>query len=100
MTYRPLDNGTEATSPRANGTRIRGREVRGTVHDPGAAMMGGVAAAGLFSNAYDLAELAETWREAGSSRGFASCRKRARSMDQSGWRTATTAEDWPSTSPP
>lgn len=34
--------------------------LRGTVHDPGAAMFGGVAGhAGLFSNAYDLSQLYE-----------------------------------------
>ena len=50
---------------------FREREVRGTVHDPGAAMMGGVAChAGLFSNAYDLAELAETWRRGGVFKGI------------------------------
>ena len=52
--------------PERMGPRIQGGEVRGTVHDPGAAMMGGVAChAGLFSNAYDLAELGETWLRAG-----------------------------------
>ena len=59
------------TSPRANGTENSGARSAGTVHDPGAAMMGGVAChAGLFSNAYDLAELAETWRRGGVFKGI------------------------------
>jgi CubicO group peptidase (beta-lactamase class C family) len=37
---------------------FRKQQLRGDVHDPGAAMFGGVAGhAGLFSNAYDLAQL-------------------------------------------
>jgi CubicO group peptidase (beta-lactamase class C family) len=37
---------------------FRQQQIRGDVHDPGAAMFGGVAGhAGLFSNAYDLAKL-------------------------------------------
>lgn len=37
---------------------FRLQQIRGDVHDPGAAMFGGVAGhAGLFSNAYDLAKL-------------------------------------------
>src|SRR5690606_39717103 len=37
---------------------FRLQQIRGDVHDPGAAMWGGVAGhAGLFSNAYDLAKL-------------------------------------------
>ena len=49
---------------------FRQRVVRGTVHDPGAAMQGGVGGhAGLFSNAYDLAELGELWLRGGTLRG-------------------------------
>lgn len=43
-------------SPTENETFFRRQLIRGDVHDPGAAMFGGVAGhAGLFSNAYDLA---------------------------------------------
>lgn len=45
--------------------------VRGTVHDPGAAMMGGVAGhAGLFSDAHDLAVIMETLRRGGEWNGI------------------------------
>ncbi len=48
----PLDR----IMPTENDQTFRHRQVRGDVHDPGAAMMGGVAGhAGLFSNANDLA---------------------------------------------
>ena len=73
MGYRPLQNGVplERIAPSEWDREFREREVRGTVHDPGAAMMGGVAChAGLFSNAYDLAELAETWRRGGVFKGI------------------------------
>jgi beta-N-acetylhexosaminidase len=43
-------------APTENETFFRRQLIRGDVHDPGAAMFGGVAGhAGLFSNAYDLA---------------------------------------------
>ena len=73
MGYRPLARGVqeERIAPSEWDREFRGCEVRGTVHDPGAAMMGGVAChAGLFSNAYDLAELAETWRQGGVFKGI------------------------------
>lgn len=45
-------------APTENDTLFRKRLVHGYVHDPGAAMYGGVAGhAGLFSNAFDLAAL-------------------------------------------
>ena len=44
--------------------------VRGTVHDPGAAMGGGIGChAGVFSNAYDLAEMGQTWLAGGTFKG-------------------------------
>jgi CubicO group peptidase (beta-lactamase class C family) len=47
-------------------TLFRKGHIRGTVHDPGAAMMGGVAGhAGLFSDAHDLALLMELMRKGG-----------------------------------
>ena len=43
-------------APTENEKQFRKQLIRGTVHDPGAAMFGGVAGhAGLFSNAYDMA---------------------------------------------
>lgn len=45
-------------APTEDDTLWRQQLLRGDVHDPGAAMFGGVAGhAGLFSNAYDLAQL-------------------------------------------
>ncbi|MES2389299.1 MAG: glycoside hydrolase family 3 N-terminal domain-containing protein [Bacteroidota bacterium] len=59
MTYRPLEKfPVERIAPTEDDKDFRGRLIRGTVHDPGAAMQGGVAGhAGLFSNANDLAIL-------------------------------------------
>jgi CubicO group peptidase (beta-lactamase class C family) len=65
--YAPLGLGTlgykpwerfplERIMPTENDTYFRHRQIRGDVHDPGAAMMGGIAGhAGLFSDANDLA---------------------------------------------
>lgn len=45
-------------APTENEKYFRLQQIRGDVHDPGAAMFGGIAGhAGLFSNAYDLAKL-------------------------------------------
>ncbi|MCO6483607.1 MAG: serine hydrolase [Flavobacteriales bacterium] len=59
MGFNPLDRfPIERIMPTENDTLFRRELVRGTVHDPGAAMMGGVAGhAGLFSDANDLAIL-------------------------------------------
>lgn len=59
LTYRPLEKySVELITPTENDVFFRHRLVRGTVHDQGAAMLGGVAGhAGLFSNAVDLAAL-------------------------------------------
>lgn len=47
-------------APTENETQFRRQLIQGDVHDPGAAMFGGVAGhAGLFSDAYDLAVLAQ-----------------------------------------
>ncbi|MDP4292195.1 MAG: serine hydrolase, partial [Bacteroidota bacterium] len=49
---------------------FRQQQIRGYVHDPGAAMFGGVAGhAGLFSNAYDLAKLYQMLLDGGSFNG-------------------------------
>ena len=51
-------------------TLFRKTHVRGTVHDPGAAMMGGIGGhAGLFSDAHDLALLMEAMRKGGTLNG-------------------------------
>lgn len=57
MGYNPLDRfPIDRIMPTENDTVFRKVLVRGTVHDPGAALMGGVAGhAGLFSDANDLA---------------------------------------------
>ncbi len=67
--YKPLEMTTTRFKPReyfsldkivptAEETTFRQQLLQGDVHDPAAAMMGGVAGhAGLFSNAYDLAKL-------------------------------------------
>lgn len=54
LNHEPLNR----IAPTENEPYFRLQHIRGTVHDPGAAMFGGVAGhAGLFSNAYDLAQL-------------------------------------------
>ena len=67
--YEPLQMESTSFKPRQNGPLaliaptekekyFRLQQIRGDVHDPGAAMFGGVAGhAGLFSNAYDLSKL-------------------------------------------
>lgn len=57
MGFNPLDRfPMSRIMPTENDTVFRKALVRGTVHDPGAALMGGVAGhAGLFSDANDLA---------------------------------------------
>lgn len=58
-TYKPLDAGFSRTEivPTETDVLFRGRTIHGYVHDPGAAMMGGVGGhAGVFSNANDLAK--------------------------------------------
>ncbi len=55
--YDPLQrNFVNNIAPTENEKYFRNQVIRTAVHDPGAAMMGGVAGhAGLFSNAYDIA---------------------------------------------
>ncbi len=59
MTYKPLEKFSKnKITPTENDMFFRKKLVHGTVHDPGAAMLGGVAGhAGLFSNANDLAKI-------------------------------------------
>jgi len=58
-TFKPLDHmPMSVIAPTEKEKSFRLQQIRGYVHDPGAAMFGGVAGhAGLFSNAYDLAKL-------------------------------------------
>ena len=59
LTYRPLEKfSKDKIAPTENDMFFRKKLVHGTVHDPGAAMLGGVGGhAGLFSNANDLAKM-------------------------------------------
>jgi CubicO group peptidase (beta-lactamase class C family) len=65
--YFPLDQ----IVPTATEIGFRQQLLRGDVHDPGAAMLGGVAGhAGLFSNAYDLAKLYQMLLNGGEMNGI------------------------------
>ena len=66
--YNPLEKmESKSIAPTENDTLFRKSTVQGTVHDPGAAMLGGVCGhAGLFANAYDLARLMHMLRMGGS----------------------------------
>ena len=57
LTFNPyLSVNLKTVAPTENDTSFRKQIIHGYVHDPGAAMLGGVGGhAGLFSNAYDLA---------------------------------------------
>ena len=59
MGYTPLQRfGTSRIAPTEREPRFRNQVLRGHVHDPGAALLGGVAGhAGVFSDALDLARL-------------------------------------------
>lgn len=69
--FRPLDRiPYQQIAPTEIDTYFRKTEVRGTVHDQGAAMLGGVAGhAGLFSNAQDLAKLMQMLLNGGTYNG-------------------------------
>jgi beta-glucosidase-like glycosyl hydrolase/CubicO group peptidase (beta-lactamase class C family) len=58
-TFNPLEKfPKERIAPTEYDKVFRGKPIQGTVHDPNAALLGGVAGhAGLFSNAWDLAKL-------------------------------------------
>ncbi|QES90651.1 glycoside hydrolase family 3 N-terminal domain-containing protein [Rhizosphaericola mali] len=59
-TFLPLENNVPISqiAPTEHEKNYRQQQLRGTVHDPGAALMGGVAGhAGLYSDAYDLSKL-------------------------------------------
>ncbi|MCY7423024.1 MAG: serine hydrolase [Chitinophagaceae bacterium] len=64
-------------APAENDTVFRKQLLRGDVHDPGAAMFGGVAGhAGLFSNAYDLAQLYQLLLNGGELHGVRLLKKK------------------------
>jgi len=57
-------------APTENEPIFRKQQIRGDVHDPGAAMFGGVAGhAGLFSNAYDIAVMMQMLMNGGTFNG-------------------------------
>lgn len=66
--YNPIDKfSRRRIAPTENDQRWRRQIVRGTVHDMGAAMMGGVCGhAGLFSNAWDLGVVMQMLLNGGS----------------------------------
>ncbi|MGN6435398.1 MAG: glycoside hydrolase family 3 N-terminal domain-containing protein [Agriterribacter sp.] len=58
-------------TPTENEKIFRRQLIRGDVHDPGAAMFGGVAGhAGLFSNAYDLSVMMQMLLDGGKYNGY------------------------------
>lgn len=61
MTFNPLRKfSKEMLPPTAQDDLFRGELIHGTVHDPNAALLGGVAGhAGLFSNAWEIAKIAQ-----------------------------------------
>lgn len=67
LTYLPLMKyDVNSIAPTENDTKFRKQIVRGYVHDPGAAMLGGVAGhAGLFGSATDLAILMQMYLDKG-----------------------------------
>ena len=69
--YDPLQhNKLEDIAPTENEKIFRTQLIQGCVHDPGAAMMGGVAGhAGVFSNAYDLAAIMQMLLNGGTFNG-------------------------------
>ncbi len=73
--FNPLSKfSKEELTPTEYDLYFRKQQLHGTVHDPGAAMMGGVAGhAGLFSNANDLAKLMQmllNWGDYGDRKYF------------------------------
>jgi CubicO group peptidase (beta-lactamase class C family) len=57
-------------APTEKETKFRAQLIRGDVHDPGAAMFGGVAGhAGLFSNAYEIATIMQMLMNGGELNG-------------------------------
>lgn len=67
MTFLPLNHmPVEKIAPTENDPFFRKQQLRGYVHDEGAALFGGISGnAGLFSNANDLAKLCQMWLNGG-----------------------------------
>jgi beta-glucosidase-like glycosyl hydrolase/CubicO group peptidase (beta-lactamase class C family) len=72
LTYRPLEKyKLNEIAPTENDKKFRKQIVQGYVHDPGAAMLGGVAGhAGLFGTAKDLAVLMQMYLDKGNYGGI------------------------------
>ena len=72
MGFHPLDRFDKSTiAPTEDDKIFRKAIVRGTVHDPGAHMLGGVCChAGLFSDAHDLARLGQMFLNNGVYNGY------------------------------
>jgi beta-N-acetylhexosaminidase len=72
MGFNPIDRyNPDRIVPTENDTLLRGQLLKGFVHDPGAAMLGGVAGhAGLFSNAAELAVFMQMLLDEGSYGGI------------------------------
>lgn len=70
--FKPLEHEPLNTiAPTEDEKYFRLQQIRGTVHDPGSAMFGGVAGhAGLFSNTYDLAQLYQLLLNGGELNGM------------------------------
>ncbi|MBK7944812.1 MAG: serine hydrolase [Flavobacteriales bacterium] len=68
LTYRPHERfPKERIAPTEYDVAFRGRQIQGDVHDPGAAIKGGVAGhAGLFGSANDLAKVMQLLSTGGS----------------------------------
>ncbi len=68
MCYKPVRYfSSSLITPTENDRYWREQILRGNVHDPSAAMLGGISGnAGLFSNAYDLAILGQMWLNKGT----------------------------------
>lgn len=71
LTYQPLKKfSINQIAPTENDVKFRKQIVQGFVHDPGAALLGGVAGhAGLFGNALDLAKLMQMYLNKGELNG-------------------------------
>ncbi len=67
LTFRPLDHmPVDNIAPTENDPFFRKQQLRGYVHDEGAALFGGISGnAGLFSNANDLAKISQMWLNGG-----------------------------------
>ena len=72
LTYKPLNYFSKLqVAPTEVDTKFRKQTLQGFVHDPGAAMLGGVAGhAGLFGNATELAKIMELYMNKGELNGI------------------------------